>query len=125
MEFELGCDQVRKVAERLGCIKNLQSSVSNDKTHEADRERHTFFMTPTASSVWLTKSSSAASISALASPLKELSSSGFMPRAMSAFFLDAFVLSSRSLLFSTDFRAFAANIKFVLSVVFHPARKRD
>ena len=125
MEFELGCDQVCKVAERLGCVENLRSSVSNDKTCEADRERHTFFITPTASSVWVTKSSSAASISALASALKEPSSSGFMPRAMTAFFLDAFVLSSKSLLFSTDFRAFAANVKFVLSVVFHPARNRD
>lgn len=47
-----------------------------------------------------------------------------MPRAMTAFFFDAFVLSSMSLLFSTDFRAFVANIKFVLSVVFQPAKNR-
>jgi len=48
-----------------------------------------------------------------------------MPRPVIAFFFAAFVLSSKSLLFSTARLAFVANIKFVFNVVVHPARKCD
>lgn len=82
----------------------------------------TFFITPTASSVCPTNSSSFCSIFTRVSSLI-ISSSGFIPLAPPVFPL-AFVASRLSLELSTALRALVANIKLVFSVVLHPAKKR-
>lgn len=91
----------------------------------ARRISHTFFITPTASSVWFTKSSSFCSTSCLASSvIVAISSSGFMllPTPVFPF---AFVASRLNLEFSTLLLALVANIKFVFRVVLHPAKNLD
>jgi len=89
---------------------------------------HTFFITPTASSVWPTNSSSACSISTRASSLATSSSwtpGLFWPGKCHPWPLAlAFAASSNSLEFSTLFLARVANIKLVFRVVLHPARNR-
>ena len=82
----------------------------------------TFFITPTASSVCPTNSSSFCSTSARASSLI-ISSSGFMPRAPPVLPLDL-AASRPSRALSTPRRARVANIKFVFSVVLQPAKNR-
>lgn len=117
--LELCSNQVRKVSQRFRGVQHLGWSVCGEDTHMDMAENLTFFITLTASSVWPTNSSSACSISARASSLR-LSRS---PRA--AAFLRALIESSDRRAFSTLRRALVANVRLVLSVVFHPARKRD
>lgn len=87
----------------------------------------TFFMTPTASSVWPTNSSSACSISTLDSSPSSWPSPrplGWPGRCHPGFLDLALAASSSSLEFSTPFRARVANMRLVFRVVLQPARNR-
>lgn len=126
MVFQLCSDQVGEVSKWFRRIKDLPLSAWEGYCRDIIR---TFFITPTASSVWPTNSSSACSISTL-----EESSASSLPPSPRAFdwpvrrqpgFLDfALAASSNSLEFSTPFRARVANIRLVFKVVLHPARNR-
>lgn len=129
MELQLRSDQIGEITEWLRSVEDLfeVSSRSNFWLLNRDLRRRkieelTFFMTPTASSVCPTKSSSFCSISALACSLI-ISSSGFIPLVPPPDFFD-FAASSPNLEFSTPRLALVANMMFVFSVVVHPAKNR-
>ena len=139
MELELCGNQVGEVTQRFGSIEDLSARIMTElmtnhidpkdppNSERLDRngkeKTHTFFITPTASSVCATNSSSFCSTSALASSLI-ISSSVFMPLPPAEPFIFDLAASSPNLEFSTPRRALVANIKFVLSVVLHPAKNR-
>lgn len=134
VELELGCDQIGEVAERLGGVEDLgfwglsvsaavvreNEEVGGGRLRNRDKGRgreRTFFITPTASSVTPTNSSSFLSTSARTSSLMGRSSTSPLIPTWVPFRPFAFVASSPS-------RARVANIRFVFNVVLHPARNR-
>ena len=137
MVLHLGGDELGEVAERLRSIKDLQLRSVMRTAHTWLRAlmRLTFFITPTASSVCVTNSSSAFSISSCASGLISASSCvsarGLWAAATAGtgifhVFPLALPLAASSVRrdFSTPLRARVANMMLVFRVVFHPARKR-
>ena len=130
VKFKLRSDQIGEVAQGLRCIENLKIVLEafnkpTDGQQCSGKGQNTFFMTPTASSVWATKSSSFCSTSCLTSSLMlTISSSVFMPLPAPVLPF-AFVASRLSLEFSTPFLARDANIRFVFSVVLQPAKNLD
>lgn len=120
--LQLSRDKICQIPERFRRIQNLEFFVSKiyQRTCTSSRKgakNLTFFITPTASSVWPTNSSSACSISARSSSLRLSKSPLDTP------FL-ALIESSINLAFSTFLRALVANIRLVFNVVFQPARNR-
>ena len=121
MIFQLCSNQIGKIPKWLWRIKNLSAILAS---HCSSSDCiHTFFMTPTASSVWPTNSSSACSIWAFASSDAISSSRPPGDEPFHPVPFDRALTASRSNLeFSTLFLARVANIRLVLRVVFHPAK---